>query len=228
MSDRWATFDCYGTIADWHGGMREALREAVGDDADRLLEAYHRHEPIVEAERPHRLYRDVLREALVRGAAEDGLESRPGRGPARARLAAHAVPRRRARRARAPARRGLAPRGADQLRRRPVGHHRRTPARRLRPGRHGAAGAELQARLGHFERFRETTGVADEQWVHVACSWFHDMQAARELGIRRVWVDRDRTGEDPAIANAVLHDFTWLPETLADVLGQPVPAAAGR
>ena len=26
MSDRWATFDCYGTIADWHGGMHAALR----------------------------------------------------------------------------------------------------------------------------------------------------------------------------------------------------------
>jgi hypothetical protein len=38
-------------------------------------------------------------------------------------------------------------------------------------------------------------------------------------------VDRDRSGQDPAIANAVLPDFTQLPETLEQVLGQPVPGA---
>ena len=60
MSDRWATFDCYGTIADWHGGMHAALEGVVGDRADGLLAAYHEHEPVLEAEKPHRLYRDVL------------------------------------------------------------------------------------------------------------------------------------------------------------------------
>ena len=60
---------------------------------------------------------------------------------------------------------------------------------------------------GHFERFREVAQPAEDGWVHVACSWFHDMQAARDLGLRRIWVDRDRTGQDPAIANAVLRDL---------------------
>ena len=33
MTDRWATFDCYGTLIDWHGGLRAGLR-SVWPDAD--------------------------------------------------------------------------------------------------------------------------------------------------------------------------------------------------
>jgi 2-haloacid dehalogenase len=33
--------------------------------------------------------------------------------------------------------------------------------------------------------------------VHVANSWYHDIAPARELGVRHVWLDRERTGEDP-------------------------------
>ena len=72
--ERWITFDCYGTLADWLGGMRGALRAAVGDDADRLLDAYHRFELEVETERPLRRYRDVLTETLRRAAAAEAIE----------------------------------------------------------------------------------------------------------------------------------------------------------
>ena len=79
---------------------------------------------------------------------------------------------------------------------------------------------------GHFERFREVAQPAEDGWVHVACSWFHDMQAARDLGLKRIWVDRDRTGQDPAIANAVLRTFDDLLETLERVRHEPVPSLA--
>jgi 2-haloacid dehalogenase len=225
MGERWLTFDCYGTIADWHGGMREAMREAVGDDADRLLEAYHRHEPVLEREQPHRLYRDVLREGVVRAAAEEGIELPAGREDllvrAWPRMPFHAD----------------APDGLVRLR--DAGWRLavltncdddlwRTTAERLPVEFDLVVTAEqvrsYKPRLAHFERFRASSGVADDGWVHVACSWFHDMQAARDLGIRRVWVDRDRTGQDPAIANAVVADFTRLPETVDEVLGQAVPS----
>jgi FMN phosphatase YigB (HAD superfamily) len=32
--------------------------------------------------------------------------------------------------------------------------------------------------------------------VHVANSWYHDIAPARALGLRHVWLDRERTGED--------------------------------
>ena len=40
--ERWATFDCYGTLIDWNLG----IRETIGAE---LLERYHEVEPEVEA-----------------------------------------------------------------------------------------------------------------------------------------------------------------------------------
>ena len=32
MADRWATFDCYGTLIDWNGGIRRELARLFGED----------------------------------------------------------------------------------------------------------------------------------------------------------------------------------------------------
>ena len=40
MADKWLTFDCYGTVADWNtcmGGALEAIAGLPGADAGRLL-----------------------------------------------------------------------------------------------------------------------------------------------------------------------------------------------
>src|SRR5207248_8815350 len=51
MPDRWATFDCYGTLIDWNAGIRDQLERLFGvQDAPRLLERYHELEPQVQAE----------------------------------------------------------------------------------------------------------------------------------------------------------------------------------
>src|ERR1700685_1664736 len=51
MADKWLTFDCYGTVADWNSCMGGALEGVVGGDASRLLTAYHQAELEREAER---------------------------------------------------------------------------------------------------------------------------------------------------------------------------------
>ena len=52
MSDRWATFDCYGTLVDWMAGIRGSLTDLWPDaDADALLTLYHQLEPAVQAGR---------------------------------------------------------------------------------------------------------------------------------------------------------------------------------
>src|SRR5262249_62158805 len=73
MSTRWVTFDCFGTLVDWHTGFASVLRPIAGDRLPELLAAYHRHEREAEVERPHRLYRDVLESALRRGGGPIGL-----------------------------------------------------------------------------------------------------------------------------------------------------------
>ena len=62
--ERWATFDCYGTLIDWNRG----IREAIGSD---LLERYHEVEPQVEAEDPTLSYREVLTETARRLGVDD-------------------------------------------------------------------------------------------------------------------------------------------------------------
>ena len=71
--DRWATFDCYGTLVDWNAGLAGALGDAS------LLARYHEVEPVVQAETPGLSYREVLRESARRlGVDADPAETLPG------------------------------------------------------------------------------------------------------------------------------------------------------
>ena len=72
MQTRWVTFDCYGTLVDWQAGFLKILRPIAKQRTVELLDAYHRHEPQVEAERPLRSYKEVLSTALKRAAKEIG------------------------------------------------------------------------------------------------------------------------------------------------------------
>src|SRR5260370_42602916 len=40
-SDRWVTFDCFGTLVDWHSGYRRVLSPIAGSRTDALILAYH-------------------------------------------------------------------------------------------------------------------------------------------------------------------------------------------
>src|SRR3954463_8618488 len=70
-TDRWATFDCYGTLVDWYGGVRTELARLFGEDrADALLERYHQVEPRVQEERPAASHRGVVAPPLATLPAE--------------------------------------------------------------------------------------------------------------------------------------------------------------
>ena len=70
---RWITFDCFGTLVDWHRGFASILTPFVGDRGPQLLRAYHRFERLLELETPHHLYKDVLTTSLSRAAEEVGV-----------------------------------------------------------------------------------------------------------------------------------------------------------
>lgn len=78
--------------------------------------------------------------------------------------------------------------------------------------------------LGHFKRFQQESGVERSNWIHAACSWFHDIAPARRMGVKRIWVDRDKTGHDPAAATRVLPNVLDLPKTVAELRDMPAPA----
>src|SRR5689334_4366404 len=74
-TQRWATFDCYGTLVDWNAGIGGQLGRLFGADRrDALLARYHAIEPRIQAERPGARYRDVMAAALAEIAAEVGAD----------------------------------------------------------------------------------------------------------------------------------------------------------
>ncbi len=75
MAERWATFDCYGTLVDWNGGIGAELARLFGpDQRQRLLARYHELEPELESAHPGMRYRDVLALALKQLAAEESVD----------------------------------------------------------------------------------------------------------------------------------------------------------
>src|SRR3954447_14133608 len=69
-TERWATFDCYGTLVDWNAGIGAELARLLGGEAAPLLERYHEIEPRVQREQPDLAYRDVMAAVLAELAAE--------------------------------------------------------------------------------------------------------------------------------------------------------------
>jgi 2-haloacid dehalogenase len=200
---RWVTFDCFGTLVDWNTGFANLLTPLFGPQTSAVLRAYHHWERELEAGRPHRLYREVLPSALLRAAAAVGVSL----SEARARTLLEGW--------------GLLPVFPDveHMLERLRGMGCRLAvltncdndlfaqtARAFRQPFDLVITAEqagtYKPSARHFERFAEVTRVARRDWVHVACSWYHDISPARTLGIQRVWLDRDETGQDERAASA--------------------------
>jgi 2-haloacid dehalogenase len=244
--DRWLTFDCYGTIADWNSCMRAALAPTAGNGAALLLSAYHQAELALEAGPSYQPYRDILASGLriaarrlgikLNGESEDEHEERgeegkgggadPGAGdPAQA--FARAWPDMTLFEDTDPALHTLADDGwklailtncDDDL--------FATTAPKF-PVTFDVVVTAQQVRsykpdLGHFRKFEEITGATPENWIHVANSWVHDILPAARMGLRSVWVDRDLTGHPAKVADRRLTAMRRLPDTVADVSALPV------
>jgi len=212
--DRWATFDCYGTLIDWDGGVRAELVRVFGDvRSDALLAQYHAIEPELQAS-GELSYRQVLTESMRRLGAPEGevhglAESLPG-WPAFPDV-----------------------RGAlDELRRRGwnLAILSNTDADFI---------AASQVQIGlvfdevivaqeigsykpahrHWQEFFARTNAPREGHVHVAASLFHDLAPSNELGLTSVWINRlGESSSDGARPTRELPDLTELPETLDDLV----------
>src|ERR1700704_4461694 len=78
--ERWATFDCYGTLVDWNAGIGRELARVIGGDEASLLARYHEVEPAIQADEPGMPYRAVMAAALAEVAAENGVAVDAGDG----------------------------------------------------------------------------------------------------------------------------------------------------
>jgi len=224
MQARWVTFDCFGTLVDWHTGFSAILTPLIGDRTPELLRAYHKFERAVEAERPHQLYKDVLVTSLLRAASELGVNLSESQARLLPQSWGHLpvypdVEEMLSGLRAMGCRLGVLTNCDEDLFEQT---HRcfRQPfdlvvtAERVR---------DYKPSLNHFRVFSRTSGVAHNEWVHVACSWFHDIAPAAEFGIRRIWLDRDETGEDAAIASAHVRSASEICATIKriDLISSP-------
>ncbi len=218
MPDRWATFDCYGTLIDWNGGIRAELARVFGEGgADRLLARYHELEPEIEREDPSHSYRVVLAEALRRLAAEECKELSDPDALARSLPGWRPFPE--------------VPSALEALRAR---GWRLAILSNTDPDLLAASieqiGMPVDLRIvaseigsykpahAHWERFFAESGAEREHHAHVAASHFHDIVPASELGLRSVWINRlDETETEPRPTRE-LHDLGQLPEVLDELV----------
>jgi len=217
---RWATFDCYGTLVDWNGGIRAELEKLFGTErAEELLARFHKVEPEIQAANPGASYREVLTIALERLAAETGLTLPEGDASA----LAHSLPS-------WPIFEDVCP-GLTEARSRGwrLGILSNTD-RDLIDASIEALGVPFEASIvageigsykpahRHWEVFYEQTGADPAGHVHVAQSLFHDIAPAAELGIPSIWINRLGEPDDPRPART-LSDVGHL----ADALDELVP-----
>ena len=73
LSNRWVSFDCFGTLVDWQAWLAEVLGPLGSHTSTDVIRAYHAHERLVERDYPHRSYKDVLVTALGRAAGDCGI-----------------------------------------------------------------------------------------------------------------------------------------------------------
>jgi len=215
---RWATFDCYGTLIDWNLGIRTELERVFGvEAAPRLLERYHELEPKIEAEE-YRTYREVLRLTLEELLREEGLQLPEGE----ARTLADSLP------DWPPF--PEVPSALAELRDRGW-----MLAILSNSDRDLIAASQKQLRVpidlaivaedvqsykpahAHWERFFEATTADRDSHAHVAASLFHDIAPARELGLKSVWINR--LGEQPKPKpDRELTELSRLPDTLDELV----------
>ena len=212
--ERWATFDCYGTLIDWNGGIRRELARVFGEErADALLHRYHGLEPQLEADGT-RSYREVLTEAMRGLGAPDGEQE------ALANSLPSWEPFPEVRAALEESRSGgwklaiLSNSDRDYI-------DASTDSLGV-PFELAIVASEIGSyKPGHrhWERFFEQTGAPREGHVHVAASRFHDVAPANELGLRSVWINRLDEPAEPKPTRE-LTDLS----RLADTLDELVPA----
>jgi len=218
MAERWATFDCYGTLVDWDRGILSTLAELFpAADPQQLLDAYHRHEPEIQASRgiPYRM---VMAQALHELSQEFGSAVPGGRGDA----LAESLP-------------GWpvfpeVPGALSEL------HDRGWKLAILSNTDPDLLDASLQAigvpvdlrvvaseigsykpALAHWQVFFDRSGADRGRHVHVAASLFHDIEPAHRQGLRSVWINRlAETSDLPR--DGELTDLGGLPDLLESLV----------
>ena len=218
------TFDCYGTLVQWHDAVRRAAAsilerhlsapastESIASFAVRLREIAMEH----QQQSPFRDYEAVLDASLNQALRETGhdataadletllatlgrIEPHPDVPEALARLREHY-------------RIAVISNTSDHLIANTITAIG-TPIDVVITAQQARAYKPDHALFHHAYA---AMGVTKDETIHVAMGQFSDLKVCQELGIRSVWIDREREPLDPAWQpDAVLKDLSRLPQLL--------------
>lgn len=216
MAGRWLTFDCFGTLIDWRHGIGTTGELLFPGRGDAFLDAYIALEAEVEREGTFKRYRAVLAETTRRAARQLELDLKADDSTALVSTIPYWPP--------------FADVGPAlaQLRREGWTFALLTNCdrdliaqtqRRLPASFDAVVTAEdvsaYKPHHAHFTLFQSTFGSSADAWIHVAQSYFHDIRPAHDLGIPRVWVNRQGEKDDPSLADAVISGLAELPAAVA-------------
>ena len=214
MTDRWLTFDCFGTLIDWRHGIRTTGELLFPGRGEAFLDAYIALEAEVE-EGPFKRYRAVLTETTRRAAQKLALDLKPDDASALVSTIPHWPPF------------GDVGPALTELRRQGWKLALLTNCdrdiialtqRRLPASFDAVVTAEdvsaYKPDPAHFRLFQSTFGSSAGAWIHVAQSYFHDIRPTHELGITRIWVNRQGEKDDPSLADAVVPGLAGLPNAV--------------
>ena len=216
MADLWLTFDCFGTLIDWRHGIRTTGELLFPGHGAAFLDAYIALEAEVESEGSFKRYRAVLTETTRRAAKQLDLELKPDDATALVSTIPHWPPF------------GDVGPALGELRRDGWKLALLTNCdrdiialtqRRLPAAFDAVVTAEdvsaYKPSPAHFRLFQSTFGSSAGAWIHVAQSYFHDIRPTHELGITRIWVNRQGEKDDPSLADAVISGLADLPPAVA-------------
>ncbi len=218
------TFDCYGTLVQWHDAVRRAAAsilerhlsahastESIASFAARLREIAMVH----QQQSPFRDYEAVLDASLNQALRETGhdataadletllatlgrIEPHPDVPEALARLREHY-------------RIAVISNTSDHLIANTITAIG-TPIDFVITAQQARAYKPDHALFHHAYA---AMGVTKDETIHVAMGQFSDLKVCQELGIRSVWIDREGEPLDPAWQpDAVLKDLSGLPQLL--------------
>ena len=220
MAGRWLTFDCFGTLIDWRHGIRTTGELLFTGHGQAFLDAYAATEAEVERDGPFHRYRAVLTETTRRVAKQLGLDLKPVDATALVSTIPYWPP--------------FADVGSALRELRKEGWNLALltncdrdiialTQKRLPVHFDAVVTAEdvsaYKPDHRHFLLFQSTFGASADAWIHVAQSYFHDIKPTHELGITRIWVNRQGEKDDPSLADAVIPDLIGLPDAVRRLSG---------
>ena len=190
------TFDCYGTLVEWYEVLLREIRAVLvaqdrdAAEASKVLDTFSQHSRRLEAERPHRLYKDILRSGFRAALTEHGLAAGNNvldrLASAVPSMEPHPEVRNVLQRLRERYRLAILTNSDEDI----IVHN----VMRLGvPIDYVITAERAQAYKpsSHlFEYAYRTMGVTKNETVHVAMGMFLDMKACHELGVRAIWVNR--------------------------------------